>query len=58
MNDNKEYAESCEDCIHYTEKSYCFGECEVCRHEVSCNAVCTMFAERLVTDESVDDSRC
>ena len=46
-----EYTESCSDCIHYTETSYMFGQCEACQHEVSCNAICTMFAERLVTDE-------
>ena len=41
-----EYAESCEDCIHYTEKSYMFGDCDVCRHEVACDAICTQYAER------------
>lgn len=41
-----EYNESCSDCIHYTETSYMFGYCEMCQHEVACDAICTMFAER------------
>ena len=41
-----EYTESCSDCIHYTEKSYMFGDCEMCQHEVACDAICTMYAER------------
>ena len=46
-----EYTESCSDCIHYTETSYMFGQCEACQHEVSCNAICTMFAERQISPE-------
>ena len=41
-----EYTESCDNCIHYTEKSYMFGDCEMCQHEVACDAICTQFAER------------
>ena len=41
-----EYTESCSDCIHYTETSYMFGDCEMCQHEVACDAICTMYAER------------
>ena len=46
-----EYTESCSDCIHYTETSYMFGDCEMCQHEVACDAICTQFAKRFVTDE-------
>lgn len=46
-----EYTESCSDCIHYTETSYMFGQCEACQNEVSCNAICTMFAERQISPE-------
>lgn len=42
----QDYIESCEDCIHYTETNYMFGKCDVCKHEVACDAICTQFAER------------
>ena len=48
---HKEYTESCEDCIHYQEKSYMFGDCDVCRHEVACDAICTQYRERWVQNE-------
>lgn len=50
METEKQYREQCEDCIHYTEKSYGFGDCELCNHEVACDAVCTQYAERWVRD--------
>ena len=40
------YEESCEDCIHYAETSYMFGQCDVCKHEVACTAFCANYAER------------
>lgn len=27
-----------------------FGDCDVCRHEVACDAICTQYAERWVQD--------
>ena len=46
-----EYTESCDNCIHYTKTSYMFGQCELCRHEVACTAICTQFAERQISPE-------
>lgn len=46
-----EYMETCEDCIHYAKKSYMFGNCEICRHEVACDSFCINFLERWHEDE-------
>lgn len=44
--DKREYRECCENCTHYAEKSKLFGDCDICRHPVSCTAICTQYAER------------
>ena len=51
-----EYTEFCSDCIHYTETSYMFGQCKACQHEVSCNAICTQFAERQISPDMLREA--